>query len=95
LLLGIEQAIDTEDALRVVRRIPGDIENDHTVGGHQIDAQATGPSGDEKQAGAQVGHVVELFAHGLALLHAAAAVQSEVILSVRPAALKVAHITWG
>lgn len=47
--LQLAKAVDPEDTLDVVGRVPGGVEDDDPVGGHQVDAQRAGAGGNEEQ----------------------------------------------
>ncbi|KAH9409235.1 hypothetical protein TYRP_010235 [Tyrophagus putrescentiae] len=58
--LHLAEAEDPVDGLHVIGGVPGGVEDDAPIGAHQVDAQAAGPGGDEQQAGAVVGGIVEV-----------------------------------
>ena len=77
--------VNSEDTLNIMRRIPGRIENDDPVSGDQIDAQTTGTGRNEKQAGAQVGWVVENIAPISSQFRSSRSIQTEVVCIQMPA----------
>ena len=46
--LNLTKAVDPEDTLDVIRGIPGGVEDDDTVGCHQVDAEGASSSWNEK-----------------------------------------------
>jgi hypothetical protein len=80
--LRLPEPIDTEDALNVVRGIPGDVEDDHAIGSDQVDSETAGTRRDEEETSARVRWAVEV----LALLHRRGSVEAEVILTETPRA---------
>lgn len=47
--LGLAKAVDPEDTLNVIGRVPGGVKDDDPVGRHQVDAQRAGAGGNEEQ----------------------------------------------
>ena len=46
---GLSKAINPKDGLYIMRRIPGHVKHNHSIGCHKIDPQASGLGRDEKQ----------------------------------------------
>ena len=46
----LPEAVDAEDALDVIGRVPGGVEDDDPVGSHQVDAQRACSGRDEEEA---------------------------------------------
>lgn len=82
--LDLAEAINAVDALHVLRRVPGHVEDDDAVGGHQVDAEAPRTRGDQEEARASFALAVEHLAPLGALLAGSGPVQSEVVQAQRP-----------
>lgn len=78
--------IDAEDALDIVRGVPGRVKDDNAVGCHQVNAQTAGASRDKEQASPQVGRTVESIAPLLAVLRGRLSIQTEIICVLAPGA---------
>ena len=50
---GLSKAINPEDGLHIMRRVPRHVKHNHPIGCHKIDPQAPGLGRDEKQTGAE------------------------------------------
>lgn len=46
---SLSKAIDSEDGLYIMRRVPRHVKHNHSIGCHKIDPKATSLSRDEKQ----------------------------------------------
>lgn len=46
----LSEPVDPEYALHVVRGVPGHVEDDHSVGGHQVYSESSGSSRYQEQS---------------------------------------------
>ena len=46
---GLSKAIDPEDGLHIMRRVPRHVKHNHSISCHKIDPQATSLGRDQKQ----------------------------------------------
>lgn len=53
---GLSKAINPKDGLYIMRRIPGHVKHNHSIGCHKIDPQASGFGRDEKQTSTERNH---------------------------------------
>lgn len=69
-----------------MRRVPGRVEYNDAIGGHQVDAEASGFGRNEEEAGPQIVRAVEVVGPHLAQFSRRGAVQTEVVGVQRPSA---------
>ena len=73
-----------EDALDIVGGIPGGVEDDDTVGGHQVDPQPSSLGGDEEEPHPMAGRPVEELAPDLSRVGGGRPVHPVIVLSRDP-----------
>ena len=59
--LFLTKSVDPEDGLDVVSRVPGGVEDDDAIGGHQIDSKTSGFRRDEEESGLGVARLQKSF----------------------------------
>ena len=71
------EPVDPEDGLDVVAGVPAGVEDDDSVGGDEVDAEAAGPGGDQEETHPQAGALVEVIAISFSSLSRSASIQSK------------------
>ena len=80
----LAKSVDSKDWLNIMRWIPGSIENDDSIGSHQVDTESSGFGGNEKESHVIIFLVIEVWTPSFADIRCRWTIHTVIVLAMQP-----------